>query len=66
MKKYMNRLFSWVLIKNQVKLKFLSPLLIAFFHPNKKKAEEPEIKLPTSAELSKKQESSRKYLFLVY
>ena len=30
------------------------------------KAEEPEIKLPTSAESSKKQESSRKHLFLLY
>ena len=29
------------------------------------KAEEPEIKLPTSAGSSKKQESSRKYLFLL-
>ena len=60
MKKYMNRLFSWILTKNQVKLKFLSPLLIAFFLPNKKKAEEPEIKLPTSAGSLKIQESSRK------
>ena len=30
------------------------------------KAEEPEIKLPTSAGSSKKQESSRKHLFLLY
>ena len=30
------------------------------------KAEEPEIKLPTSAGSWKKQESSRKYLFLLY
>jgi hypothetical protein len=30
------------------------------------KAEEPEIKLPTSAGLWKKQESSRKTLFLLY
>ena len=30
------------------------------------KAEEPEIKLPTSAGSSKKQESARKYLFLLY
>ena len=29
------------------------------------KAEEPEIKLPTSAGSSKKQESSRKHLFLL-
>ena len=31
-----------------------------------KKAEEPEIKLPTSVGSSKKQESSRKHLFLLY
>ena len=31
-----------------------------------KKAEEPEITLPTSAGPSKEQESSRKYLFLLY
>ena len=31
-----------------------------------RKAEEPEIKLPTSAGSSKKQESSRKYLLLFY
>ena len=31
-----------------------------------KKAEEPEIKLPTSAGPSKKQESSEKHLFLLY
>ena len=30
------------------------------------KAEEPEIKFPTSAESSKKQESSRKHLILLY
>ena len=30
------------------------------------KAEEPEIKLPTSVGLSKRQESSRKHLFLLY
>ena len=30
------------------------------------KAEEPEIKLPKSSVLSKKQESSRKHLFLLY
>ena len=30
------------------------------------KAEEPEIKLPTSAGSLKKQESSRKHLFLLY
>ena len=30
------------------------------------KAEEPEIKLPTSAGSSKKQESSKKHLFLLY
>ena len=30
------------------------------------KAEEPEVKLPTSAESWKKQESSRKHLFLLY
>jgi len=30
------------------------------------KAEEPEIKLPTSAGSSKKQESARKHLFLLY
>ena len=30
------------------------------------KAEEPETKLPTSAGSSKKQESSRKHLFLLY
>ena len=30
------------------------------------KAEEPEIKLPTSSGSSKKQESSRKHLFLLY
>ena len=30
------------------------------------KAEEPEIKLPTSVGSSKKQESSRKHLFLLY
>ena len=30
------------------------------------KAEEPEIKLPTSAGSSKKQESSEKHLFLLY
>ena len=30
------------------------------------KAEEPDIKLPTSEGLSKKQESSRKHLFLLY
>ena len=30
------------------------------------KAEEPEIKLPTSAGSQKKQESSRKYLLLLY
>ena len=32
----------------------------------RKKAEEPETKLPTSAGSSKKQESSRKHLFLLY
>ena len=31
-----------------------------------KKAEEPEIKLPTSTESQKKQESSEKHLFLLY
>ena len=30
------------------------------------KAEEPEIKLPTSVGSSKKQESSRKHLFVLY
>ena len=33
---------------------------------NLEKAEEPEIKLPTSAGSSKKQKSSRKHLFLLY
>ena len=36
------------------------------FKPVLEKAEEPEIKLPTSGGLSKKQESSRKHLLLLY
>ena len=33
---------------------------------NLEKAEEPEVKLPTSIESSKKQESSRRHLFMLY
>ena len=35
-------------------------------HEKSPKAEEPEIKLPTSAVSSKEQESSEKHLFLLY
>ena len=36
------------------------------FKPALEKAEEPEIKLPTSAGSSKKEESSEKHLLLLY
>ena len=39
---------------------------LQMFKPVLEKAEEPEIKLPTSAGSSKKQESARKHLFLLY
>ena len=45
---------------SKVMLKILQARLVL------EKAEEPEIKLPTSAGSSKKQESSRKHLFLPY
>ena len=58
---------------NNVTLKILKSRLQQYVHcelPNVpavlEKAEEPEIKLPTSAGSSKKQESSKKHLFLLY
>ena len=36
------------------------------FKPDLEKAEEPEIKLPTSVGLSKKQESSRKNIYFCF
>ena len=58
---------------SKVMLKFSKPGLSNMWTVNfqmfklvLKKAEEPEIKLPTSAGSSEKQESSRKHLFLLY
>ena len=57
---------------SKVMLKFLH-ILLGFSNVNSlmfklvlEKAEEPEIKLPTSAGSWRKQESSKKYLFLLY
>ena len=46
--------------------KVFSPTYRQVFKLVLEKAEEPEIKLPTSAGSWKKQESSRKHLFLLY
>ena len=56
---------------SKVKLKILQAKLQQYvnfqmFNLVLEKAEEPEIKLPTSAGSSKKQESSKKHLFLLY